>query len=433
MLPKILLGVGIFAALFSILIFSGKVPIGKRADKITGSVVLWGTFPASAVDDTIQAFNVKAKTYSVTYVEVREEMFAQTLLEALANQAGPDMILAPYQIILSQESRLFPFPIASLGEKAFKDTYVDGATIFFSPIYGAMALPVSVEPLVLFYNRKLFSKHGIATPPKYWDEIVAVTPQLTAQSSNREFLESAISLGAPNTPHAKDILMAMVSQMGQSPIITRYDSMGKPVYEVSANRPVDGNSNVFPLSAVSRYFVQFADPTQDTYSWNQYLGEASDQFVAEKLAMYIGYSGELGTLRARNPRGEYEMSDFPQNKDYTTYTTGMRMYGIATLKNSRNPRVAFEVQAQFAGGNVAPQLAAAVGGLPPFRAYANTTGLHAVLSRGMLVAHGWYDKYYTQSTNFISVMIGDILNNRQGVSEAVSIFISRLQDIYSPF
>jgi ABC-type glycerol-3-phosphate transport system substrate-binding protein len=433
MLRNILLGVGIFAALFSVLIFSGKLPFGKKADTPKGEVVLWGTLPEAQMNKIIQEFNPKAKSYRVTYKEVREDVFNQRLLEALANGVGPDVILAPYQTILAQTPRLFPFPIASMTEKGFKDTYVDGATIFFSPIYGAMALPVSVEPLVLFYNRKLFSKHGIVNPPKYWDEVAALVPQLTMQNDNRQFIESGISLGAPNTPYAKDILMTIVAQLGQSPVITKFDTMGNPGYEVTANTPVTGNPDVFPLVSASRYFVQFADPVQNTYSWNQFTGEASDQFVAEKLAMYLGYSGELATLRARNPRAEYEISDFPQTKGYNTFTTGMRMYGIATLKTSRNLNTALTVQSQFAGGNVAPALAAIVGGVPPFRQYANTNGLHAVIAHGMLVAHGWNDTFSSQSSNYVSAMIGDILNNRQGVNDAVNIFISRMRDIYNPF
>jgi hypothetical protein len=42
MLPKILLGVGIFAAFFSVLIFSGKIPgIGNVKDTPKGEVALW--------------------------------------------------------------------------------------------------------------------------------------------------------------------------------------------------------------------------------------------------------------------------------------------------------------------------------------------------------------------------------------------------------
>ena len=304
MLRNILLGVGVFAALFSVLIFSGKLPIGNNsANTPKGEVVLWGTFPETAINPIIQAFNPQAKTYRVTYKEVRADVFSQTLVEALANGTGPDMILAPHQIILSQASRLYPFPLTSFSEKNFKDTYVDGATLFFSP-YGAIALPVSIEPMVLFYNRTLFSKHGIASPPAYWDEVLKFTPSLTVKNSKGQFLEAAIALGAGNVPYAKDILMAGVSELGQIAVLTQYNQEGTLVPSVYANTATTEGGDVLPLSTFVRFVTQFADPTKSTYTWSEFNGLADDQFVSEKLAMYIGYSGELNILRARNPKGD---------------------------------------------------------------------------------------------------------------------------------
>jgi ABC-type glycerol-3-phosphate transport system substrate-binding protein len=429
MVSKILLGIGVFAAVFSVLIFSGKIPSpwsSKNAPQ--GEVILWGTFPETKMNPIVQSFNPQAKTYRVTYREVREENFSQKLLEALANGTGPDLILAPYQTIIAQKSRIYPFPIDG---QQFKDTYVDGASIFLSP-YGTLALPVSVEPMVLFYNRTLFAKNSIINPPAYWGEVTSLAPLLTKQNAQGQFLESAIALGSQNTPYVKDILMAIVSQLGQIPVISRVTSDGEVYTNVIANEPVTEGGNVLPLTSSVRYFVQFADPTQKAYSWNQYMGNAADYFIAEKLAMYIGYSGELGTLRARNPRAEIEMARFPQSDNYNTFATGMRMYGIAALRTSRNLNAALTVQSQFAGGNIAPVLAEGVGAVPPFRVYAATPGLNPVVASSMLVARGWEDSFSNQSNVYIVTMIDDILNNRQSISDAVTTFVSRLQDLYTP-
>lgn len=430
MLPKILLGLGVFAALFSILIFSGKVPIGNKQATPQGEVVLWGTFPETEMNTLIQQFNPKAKTYRVTYKEVPEEVFDQKLLEALASGTGPDLIMAPYQTILSQKARIFPFPITNAGEKLYKDTYIDGAKVFWTP-YGTLALPVSIEPMVLFYNRALFSKHGVISPPSYWDEVASLSPTLTVQNNRGQFLESSIALGSPNTPYAKDILMAMVSQLGQEPVLKQYTSTGESYFNVLANQPAVTDGEVLPLTVSTRFFTTFADPTQKTYSWNQYVGNADDLFVAEKLAMYIGYSGELNSLRGRNPRAEFGMTKLPQMKGNNTFVTGMRMYGIAALRTSKNLNVALLVESEFSG-SYSTLLSSMAGGVPPFRTYAETPALDSVISSSMLVARGWEDVYAKQSTEYISSMISDVLGGHQGVTDAVNIFVSRLQDLYSP-
>jgi ABC-type glycerol-3-phosphate transport system substrate-binding protein len=214
MLKNILMGLGIFAALLAVLIFSGKVPLGSnKANTPAGEVVMWGTLPETSMNSIVQSFNNQAKTYRVTYREVREDVFSQKLLESLANGSGPDLILAPHQIILSQVSRIYPFPVTSISEKNFKDTFVDGATLFFTP-YGAIALPVSIDPMVLFYNRTFFSKHGITNPPVTWDDIANIVPSLTILDNKNQFIESGIALGSPNLNYAKDIIMAIVGQLG---------------------------------------------------------------------------------------------------------------------------------------------------------------------------------------------------------------------------
>ena len=429
MLRNIILGVGVFAALFAVLIFSGKIPVGDTNEQATGEVMLWGTLPESSMSKIIQDFNPKARTYRVIYREVPENMFSQTLLEALASGTGPDLILAPHQVLLSQANRLYPYPISSFSEKAFKDMYIDGASIFFTP-QGPIALPVAVDPLVLFYNRTLFSKHGIVNPPTYWDDVLTMTPTLTLRNERGGFDESAIALGAPNTPYAKDILMATVAELGQVPILKRYQDDGAPVFTVTANTPLAERAEIYPLTTAARFFTEFADPTKSSYTWNQFAGRADDQFVAEKLAMYIGHAGELKTLRARNPKADFEMSYFPQTKGYNTFTTGGDVYGIATLKSSRNLVTSLTVESQFADSSISPVIASIIGTVPALRSYAGTPGLPDVIMRSMLVIKPWYDSFPSQSINLVSTMVADIVSGRLGPSDAANNFISRLQDLY---
>ena len=431
MLRNILLGLGLFATLFAVLIFSGKINVGNKKVVATGDVVLWGTIPDTQMNTLISAFNPKAKTYAVRYTYIPETVFKQKLLEGLASGNGPDMIIAPYQTILSQTERIQPYPAASFGETQFKNTFVDGASVFFTPA-GALAFPVSIDPMVLFYNRALFSKHGVVNAPESWDEVVSIVPSLTNKNANGTFVESGIALGTPVVSYAKDIIMTMISQMGQKPVVQIYDNRGGLNVQVTANEPVTENSAVRPLTSATRYFTQFGDPGQLTYSWSQFnKNDPSDDFVAEKLAMYIGYSGELATLKARNPRGEFEMTYLPQTKGYNTFSTGMKMYGIATLRASRNPLASFTVQSDFSSAGVAPSIALMTGGAPGLRAYATTPGLDPIIARSMLVARGWFDNHEEQSTIYTASMISDIINYRQGVNDAAATFVARLRDTYS--
>lgn len=428
MLPKILLGLGLFAALFGFLMFAGKIPTpGSGTKKAVGDVVLWGTLPEGAMNTLIQEFNPKAKTYAVRYLYVPEATFEQTLLEAIASGQGPDMIMAPHQIILSQSDRILPF---QMPEKNFRDAFVDGASVFLTS-QGALALPVSIEPMVLFYNRTLFSKHGIINPPAYWDEVATLAPVLTVRQSG-QFVESAIALGTQYVPYTKDILMTMVYQLGQTPVVQIADPAGGTYFSVQANEPLTQGSSILPLATANRFYTQFGDPGQTTYTWPQaQTGNPTDFFVGEKLAMYVGYSGEYQTLRNRNPRGDFQMTTLPQARGNNTFVTGMRMYALATLKTTKNQLASLTVEADFSGVGVSPAIAQITGGVPALRSYAATAGLDPVIARSMLVARGWYDRYGKQTTDYASSMISDIINYRYGVNDATTVFIGRLRDLYA--
>lgn len=431
MLRNILLGVGVFSALLAVLIFSGKIPIGNRDAQAAGEVSMWGTLPEESMNQILQQFNPKAKNYRITYKEVPEAGFNKTLLEALASGTGPDLILTPHQYILSNAERIYPFPAASMSEKTFKDTYVDGARVFMTQ-QGTLALPVSVDPLVLFYNRYLLSKQGIVAPPSYWDDLVRVAPTLTVKDQNGQFLESAIAAGAPNVPYMKDIMMAVVGQLGQVPVLNQNRGDGDIFLTVTANIPIPQNEDIQPLTTALLFFSGFSDPRKDTYTWSQYAPRADEQFLAEKLALYMGYASELPTLRSRNPKAEFEMTYLPQTKGYNTFMTGARFYGVAAMKTSRNLFTALTVVGDFGSAGVAPAIAGVIGATPPFRSYAAVQGTSDVVARSMLVARAWYDSFPLESSAYAATMMSDVLSGRVSPTDAASSFVLRLQDLYTP-
>lgn len=431
MVQKVLIGSGILAAIVAVLIFSGRLPGGTAAkEKITGDVVMWGVFPDSDMAAVLQPFNAEANTYRVNYVYVSPADFERKLVEALASGVGPDVILAPYQIILSQQARIYPFPVTSVNEKTYKDSFLDGASILWTPA-GALALPVAIEPMVLFYNRTLFAKHGVLSPPTYWDDVTRITPALTITSQNTTFTESAISLGSYTVPYMKDILMAIVYQLGQTPVLLGYKQDGAPLYNVTANDPLSETSSVQPLESATRFTASFSDPSASTYTWNQFSGNPTDAFVAEKLAMYIGYAGELPVLRARNPKLDIDMTYLPQTRGYNTFSTGMRLYGVAVMRQSKNPTAALTVESLLSGSTWSPQLAAIVGAIPASRAFLTTQGIPEVLQKSLLVTRGWYDINAVTTDGYVLTMLADIISGRAGVTEAVGTFVSRMNDLYT--
>ena len=430
MFKNVLLGLCIFAALFTVLIFSGKIPIGGGSTAVTGDVMVWGTLPSDTVDTLLQDYNLAAKTYHVSYKQIPEANFSARLIDALANGTGPDMILAPYQIILSQFSKISPLPTTTVSEKIYKDAFVDGASVFWTP-YGALALPVSIEPLVLFYNQSLFSKHGVSKPPVYWDELNVLVPRLTISDNRGGFIESAIALGTwNNIPYVKDILTTIVNQLGQSIVLQQYIN-SIVSYDVLINSPISDKSEILPLTTAVRFFTGFSDYTKSTYTWNQNLPLARDLFTAEKLAMYIGYTGEYNAIHNSNQKLDFRMSYLPQTKGYNTSVTGMRMYGLATLRASKNSSASFLTESTMAGGAWSPKIAESLSAISPLRTAVSASNVDEVIGKSAMVARGWLDIYVGDTNDLFSKMFTEILTGRTLVNDAVDTFVGRFTNLYN--
>jgi ABC-type glycerol-3-phosphate transport system substrate-binding protein len=427
----IITAVGIIAAVFSVLIFSGKISINTGSKVPQGSITVWGTLPQEEMTNFFLAYARDVKGQQVTYQFIQEENFSATLVDALASGVGPDAIIAPYQLILEQSKRIYPFPQASFPEKMYRDMYVDGASIFWTR-NGALALPIAIEPMVLFFNRTLLAKHGVALPPEYWDELNDMGPKLTVLTPQGTFTESAIALGAyGNVVYAKDILSTIVAQLGQAMVFKQPTSEGKDLYTVTANAPLQEGGDVFPLATALRFFMEFSNPTKIKYTWNQFLPNAQDQFVAEKLALYVGYYGEGKIMRERNGRIDFDMAVLPQTRGYNTFVTGMKLYGMATLSSARNKEVSFAVQSKVGSLPWANLLTPTIGALPPQRAYAQNPTVPETTRRSLLVAKGWYDIQQKNSSDLFETMVRDVTSGRVEVSEAASQFVQRLRPKYT--
>ena len=433
MYKKIITALAIMSAVFAFLLFSCKLPVGcsDKSAAAIGKLVMWGTLPADQMADVLNKFNVDAKTYSISYEEMPEDRFEDILVNALANGEGPDMILTNYKTILSQKQRISPYPLTSFPVNDYKNAYIDGASIFLTGD-GILAFPVTVEPMMMFVNRDIISKNGLATVPAYWDDLLSVTPKITKRDQNGSFTSYGVGLGSmTNVVHAKEIIMSLVESLGQNPVSV--DNNG--ALHFSGNVPLSEQSVVLPLRESLKLFTQFSDPNKESYSWNNYTGMTDlDAFSAGKLALYFGYSGENKDIIAKNERLNFYLSPFPQARGYESRANSMKMYGVAVMK--RTPpallNTAYVAQSTLATSKYANLIDIATTKLSPIRSVLSADqNLDSGIKESVLVTRGWYDLKESASTNLLTIAVNDIVSGKKGASEAAASFVSALNDIYA--
>ena len=99
-LQIIIIGVALAAALAAVLIFSGVLPgFGGLSGQAPKRVLAWGVFPENALSQTLANLKRPPHNIEVVYAEKNAASFERELIDALARQAGPDVIIFPQELI----------------------------------------------------------------------------------------------------------------------------------------------------------------------------------------------------------------------------------------------------------------------------------------------------------------------------------------------
>lgn len=323
----ITLGVFLFIGIVGIAFFATN----KNNNANTGyEPVVWGTLPKSAIDDAMIPFRNQGINPRFSYVEYPEEGFEQNLLVAAADGQAPDAIIFPSYMLYSQSRRLVTIPSESFSAKSFLDTYVDGASIF-AVQGGVKALPITVDPLMMYWNRDLFSSAGLLNPPKNWAELSQMVNKIAQKRDNGIIDRSFVALGEyENVAYAKRILFTLFSQVG---VQLTYFSQNYGAYTSGLMTSVDDGGE--RSRSVLTYYTEFANPVKKAYTWNKSLKNSRDAFLAGDLAVYFGPASEIEFLRSQNPNLNFRVSPMPQENVSAKSVHG-KIYALGFLATSKD-------------------------------------------------------------------------------------------------
>jgi multiple sugar transport system substrate-binding protein len=345
----------------------------------------------------------------IIYDEKSAATLDTELVEALASGIGPDMLLLPPELLVRLRGKLTPIPYANYTERQYKDTFIAGADVFLQPD-GIYALPVSVDPLLMYWNRDALDEAGIATPPKYWDEFLLLATRITRRDRVGNISRAAVSLGEyRNVAGAKEIIAALLLQAG-NPIIA---SSGGGFTPTLAEQGAE---------SVINFYTEFANPIKPVYSWNRSMPDSRQAFLSERLAIYFGFGSELAELRRSNANLNFDVSPFPAPRNATLSITYGKMLGAAILRRTPYFPQAYQVALTLSGQEAVAELAAALK-TPPVRRdlLAGRPGdaNGAILYDSALRARAFADPNPSSSGAVFQNMIESITGGRARTSEAL--------------
>ena len=401
-------GVGVFAA------FGGLLG-GSRV----GPVVIWGTADADTMSALIQTLRPSDKALQdVSYVYKDPLTYDQTLLNAMASGQGPDLFLLSQNDLQSFSNKIALIPYSAVSQAQFTSSFIDEGSLFLTP-QGSFALPFSIDPLVMYWNRDLFASAGLAQAPVYWNDFLTVAPKITSFSGGSTVARSAVALGEwQNVTNAKAILSTLFLQTGDRIVARTADGTPAPVF---GQTPSQAESN--PDESALRFYTEFANPGKTTYSWNAALAQSSDAFAAGDLAVYFGFASEYAALVARNPNLHFSVSLMPQLQGNAEHLTFGTITGLAISRSATNPTGALAVAQALTSQ---PAIAALAGSvfLPPVRrdvvVDSSASAAMQTFIQSSLIAQGWLDPAPAQTDAIFKTMIESVVSGSQLPSGAVS-------------
>jgi ABC-type glycerol-3-phosphate transport system substrate-binding protein len=397
---------------------------GKQDTNVLPPITIWGTLPEDTINTLVQQLNLtRSQALNITYVQVPGEVFYQKFIEALAGGRGPDLVLVPHTQLAVLSDKLLPVPYTTLSQRMFKDTFIEEAEMYLAP-QGVVAVPFTVDPLVMYWNREVFRNAGIASYPRTWDEYTKLVPAFTVKDENANIRRTALPFGEyTNVRHAAEIIGTLMMQSG-APITVRNVGDNTGPYALGGLQPAFGEQQYTVGSAQAlTFYTGFADPNNPLYTWNRSLPESRTAFLGGLAATYLGFASEIQELRLKNPNLNFDIASLPQLRNSTNRINYGAMTGLSIVRSSAQAAAAYQIMSILTSAE-AQQKLMDITYLPPVRrdviAAGNTDPYLANFYVAALTSRGWLDPNPAQTGRIFQSMVEGITSGRETPAEALN-------------
>ncbi|MFH1789906.1 MAG: extracellular solute-binding protein [bacterium] len=367
---------------------------------------------------------------NVTVRQLREDELYSRLVEALAEDKGPDIVSVPNRLMSAYRSKLAVMPtsvddatVQVIKKKLGTDTivtinnqimpsvsnidseYVQAVkkdVVYGNNIYG---LPLSLDVMAIYYNKDLLDRAGVPEAPKNWSEFQTAVKKLNKYDSEGEIVQSGAALGlAQNILGFDDLIFALFKQSG----IEFVDKNGYATFDQYKSY----GSGVNPVVSVMNFYTDFANSNRDTYSWNDKMGISLDEFVRGKTAFYFGYSSDAKKIKALSPQLNVRLMPLLQlNSDLSVNVANYWVQSV--LNKSNHQQEAWGLVNYLAHSSATKKYLDLTGRPTALRAYiteqSGQNNLSAFSSQ-VLSADSWYrGKNYPDAKGALADMIKEWL------------------------
>lgn len=310
----------------------------------------WTVFAnADALAPTMSAYRASHPQVKINVRKFRLEEYEKALVDALAEDRGPDIFSLEADWVPGYINKLLPMPsqvtvpvvlyetqgsalgatqesvptsvtiapAATITPRELKSMFVAVVAddVLYPDAQGTeqvWGLPLSLDTLALFYNRDILDRSGVAEPPARWDTFIESMKAVRRIGGGTGLLTVAGAGlgGAANIDRASDILALLMIQNGAE----MFSSRARALFHLM---PASLKGRTVPPGAEAlQFYTDFSNPLNDkVYGWDKDLPSSFEMFARGQLAYFFGYSYHVDQLRARAPKLNYAIAPLPQLND----------------------------------------------------------------------------------------------------------------------
>ena len=415
----IIIGAAVVLVIVGAIVFFLSLRSSGGGAGSAATLTIWGTDDSKAFDDVIQSYaGPGSGTQSqIKYVQIDPAQYRTTLLAALAAGTGPDVFEIPNRDLSQWTSVATPIPATlatTFNQVTLQNDFPDVVSQDF--VYGGAAagggniyaLPFSIDTLAMIYNKDLFNTAGIATVPATWEGLQANLPSLRVTNAQGQISQAAFALGGSETSidDAPDIVFLLMLQNGAQ--MTSADG-SSVTFATGANGADTSALNAF------NYYLQFANAADQSYTWNDGMGDAIDGFAQGKTAVIFDYSSALATIKAKAPFLNYGVAAMPQPANATVAVNYAKYNGLAVSRNSTNIAGAWNFVINLTTSPADENIYLKDTGAPPALRSVIATDLGnptmSVFAAQALTAKSWHEANSEQFDSIMNTAIQNVLNS----------------------
>lgn len=321
-----------------------------------------------AFDEIIKGYRALHPNVTINYRKLRLDEYERELLNALAEDRGPDLISLHNTWIRSYQSKLLPAPanvklafrevqgiqknqvwvektLPMITPSQVKTQFVDqvGRDVVIKgqdadpkkgivdQLYG---LPMALDTMVLYYNKDVLNAAGIPTPAQDWAEFQDHVKRMTRYDQGK-LVKPAAGIGTSrNVERSFDILSLLMMQNGAQ----MTDANGLPTFN---RMPPNLNREITPAVEALIFYTDYANPSKDVFTWDDAQPNSYDAFISGKTGYFFGYAYHLPRIRSQAPKLNFGVASIPQIDPAAK--VNYANYWVETVsKKTKNPDLAWD-------------------------------------------------------------------------------------------